>query len=166
MIMSTLMNESSVRNKIAAVMDVLADREVARRDEILGCSPNEIAEIESHVGHKLPFAYREFLTQMGRGAGEFYVGTDILYPCIVRFNLTQAGRQLVAEDKAAIALADDAVVFAMHQGYQFLFMRESEGMDPPVYHYMEESGKFEKKADTLSGFLFDVAHDDWCFRIV
>ena len=56
---------------------------------------------------------------------------------------------------------NDAIVFAMHQGYQFLFITANEGIDPPVYHYLEEGGKFEKKADTLSEFLFNVAQDEW-----
>jgi hypothetical protein len=155
------MNESTVRNKIAAIVEVLVDREVASRGSILGCDPNEIAEIESHIGHKLPFAYREFLMQMGRGAGRFYEGTDMFYPCIVDMNLTQAGRELLAEDKSAITLPSDGLVFSMHQGYQFLFIRANGGIDPPVYYYMEGSGKLEKKADTLSEFLVNAARDEW-----
>jgi len=49
----------------------------------------------------------------------------------------------------------------MHQGYQFMFIRAAEGEDPPVYYYMEQSGKFVKKADQLSQFLLDVARDEW-----
>jgi hypothetical protein len=155
------MNESSVRNKIAALVNLLMDRGVASRDSILGCHPNEIAEIESRIGHELPFAYREFLLQMGRDAGRFYLGTDMFYPDIVNLNLTQAARKLVEDDKSAITLADDAIVFSMHQGYEFLFIREGEGIDPPVYYYMEESGQFEKKADTLTEFLLHAAQEDW-----
>lgn len=96
---------------------------------------------------------------MGRGAGHFYVGTDLFYPTLL--GITKAAHQLVDEDKAQISLPQDAIVFMMRQGYEFMFVRHGEGDDPPVYCYMEQSSEFVKKAEQLTLFLMNVAHDDW-----
>jgi hypothetical protein len=96
---------------------------------------------------------------MGRGAGRYFVGTDIYYPTLL--GMTAAARELVAEDPNKMTLPQDSIAILMHQGYQFMFVRASDGDDPPVYHYMELSGKFEAVADSLSGYLLDAAHDEW-----
>jgi SMI1 / KNR4 family (SUKH-1) len=145
--------------RIARVAAILIRRGVASPYTIRGCSTKEIAEIEAEVGRKLPLAYREFLMRMGRGAGEFYVGSNLFYPDVL--GISEAAHALVAEDEAGLVLPQDAVVFIMHQGYQFVFMRADEGEDPSVYYYMERSGEFVKKAAQLSQFLIDVAHDEW-----
>ncbi|QDU43509.1 SMI1/KNR4 family protein [Symmachiella dynata] len=148
-----------VRGQIAKVAEILVRDGVATENTIRGCSATEIEEVQADVGRPLPLAYREFLAKMGRGAGDFYVGTDIFYPTLL--GITEAAHELVAEDEAGIVLPKDAIAFMMHQGYQFMFVRTDEGDDPPVYYYMEISGEFVKKADKLTQFLIDVAQDEW-----
>jgi hypothetical protein len=150
---------AEIRKRIADVARVLCDGGVATENTLRGCTPAQIDEVESEAGVSLPIAYREFLARMGRGGGRFYIGTDIWYPALL--GLTQAGRQFVAEDESGIRFPADGIVFLMHQGYVFMFIRAGEGDDPPVYLYLEQSGQFEKKADSFSRFMFDVAHDDW-----
>lgn len=96
---------------------------------------------------------------MGRSAGRFFNGTDIFYPRIV--GMTDDAALLVSEDAAGIALPDDAFAFAMHQGYEVLFFRTSEGDDPPIYYYLEGSGHFEKKYRSLTEYLVVAAKGDW-----
>ncbi len=148
-----------VRDRITKVAEILVRQGVATENTITGCSTKEIEEVESDVGRPLPLSYREFLAKLGRGAGSFYVGTHLFYPTLL--GITAAAHELVAEDEADIVLPKDAIAFMMHQGYQFMFVRADEGEDPPVYYYMEQSGEFVKKADQLSQFLMDVAHDEW-----
>ena len=45
--------------------------------------------------------------------------------------------ELLEDNKFPISLLKDAYVFCIHQGYQFLFFRCSEGEDTPVYSYRE-----------------------------
>ncbi|ADB17234.1 hypothetical protein Psta_2565 [Pirellula staleyi DSM 6068] len=150
---------SNFKHRIDEIAAVLVDRGVVTRRDLVGCSPSEIEEIEKDVGVPLPDSYREFLARMGRDMGDFYRGTDITYRWLP--GMTQAARELVQEDEADIELPADAIAFMMHQGYQFMFIRASEGSDPPVYYYMEMSGEFARKADHLTEFLFRVAHDEW-----
>lgn len=148
-----------IRDRIAKAADILVQQGVATEFTICGCSAKEIEDVESDVGQTLSLAYREFLAKMGCGAGNFFVGTDFLYPSVL--GNTEAAHELVAEDKASLVLTEKAIAFAMHQGYQFMFIRADEGEDPPVYYYMEQSGEFVKKAEKFTQFLIDVAHDDW-----
>ena len=152
-------SSGKVRDQINKVAEILVRRGVVTENTLRGCSDTEIEEVTADVGRPLPLAYREFLAKMGRGAGKFYVGTDIFYPRVL--GLTEAAHELVAEDEADLVLPEEAIAIIMHQGYQFMFVRADEGDDPPVYYYMELSGEFVQKANQLSQFLIDVAHDKW-----
>ena len=152
-------NSGNIRDQINKVAEILVRRGVVTENTLRGCSDTEIEEVEADVGRSLPLAYREFLAKMGRGAGKFYVGTDIFYPRVL--GLTEAAHELVAEDEADLFLPEEAIAIIMHQGYQFMFVRADEGDDPPVYYYMELGGEFVQKAHQLSQFLIDVAHDKW-----
>ncbi|MBA4017257.1 MAG: SMI1/KNR4 family protein [Pirellula sp.] len=149
----------AIQKAIAKFATILIERGVATESDIRGCTPAEIKAVEHDVGSPLPQAYREFLARMGREAGRLYVGTDVFYPAIL--GVTSGAKQLVDEDKTGVAFPDDAIAFSMHQGYQFLFIRTGEGNDPPVYHYMEQSGVFEKKSENFTKFLLGIAHDEW-----
>ena len=151
--------QEDIRGRIEKVAEILVRRAVVTENTLQGCSAEEIEEIAASVGRRLPLAYREFLAKMGRGAGVFYVGTDLFYPRLL--GITEAARELVAEDEASVVLPEDAIAFMMHQGYQFMFVRAGEGDDPPVYNYREQGGEFVKKADQLSQFLLDAAYDEW-----
>lgn len=151
-------NYSEIIKRIELVEERLIQRSVATKETICGCSSDEIDRIEEDAGAILPASYREFLSRMGRSAGNFYVGTDIFFPRIL--GLKTAAKELVAEEKGLV-LPEDAIVIIMHQGYQFIFIRGNEGDDPPVYYYLEQAGGFEKKNDRLSKFLLDVASDPW-----
>jgi hypothetical protein len=150
--------QAGFRERIAQVAEVLVRQGEATEATIIGCSAAEIETVEADVGRPLPLAYREFLAKMGRGAGSFFVGTDLFYPILL--GLTQAARDLVAEDEVELVLPEDAIAFLMHQGYQFMFIRANKGEDPAVYYYMERSGEFVLKADRFTTFLMYAAREE------
>jgi len=101
------------------------------------CSLQEVEELEQWVGHRLPEAYREFLSWMGHSGGGVLAGTDCFYRDMKRI---QAGaKELLEENQYSGELPRDAFVFCMHQGYQFIFFHLEDGDDPPVYYYVEEN---------------------------
>ncbi|MCG6155937.1 SMI1/KNR4 family protein [Rubinisphaera margarita] len=152
-------SSAAVKARIERATDLLIGRGVATENTIRGCTSEEIERVEQDAGSPLPLAYREFLARMGRGALRFYYGTDIFFPAVL--GLTLAARELVAEEESRLQLPDDAIAIIMHQGYQFCFIRSSEGDDPPVYYYMEQSSEFIRKSDHFTEFLIDVACDPW-----
>ncbi len=128
-------------------------KQVFARNKTKPCSWYEINKLENQVGSKLPQMYREILTHIGHGAGDFWAGEDCFYkhlPLIQKW-----ARELLLEDSFPVSLPDDAFVFFMHQGYQFDFFRLSEGDNPPVYSYLEgqTEGEFIKIYEKITDFF-------------
>jgi hypothetical protein len=121
-----------------------------------GCTNQEIESIETLIGHHLPGAYREFLLWMGHSCGQFLRGSDCFYANLKDVQLF--ARDLLKEDHYQGELPEDVFVFFMHQGYYFLFFRLTEGDDPPIYSYLEnttqpEQSTMAKEYSRLNDFL-------------
>lgn len=113
--------------------------QLARNGEVQPSSESELHLLEQKTGARLPEAYREFLRWMGHGAGNFLQGTDVFYQQLDGLN--SAAQELLLENGIADELPEDAFVFYMHQGYQFMFFRLLEGDDPPIYFFGEGTGQ-------------------------
>ena len=105
--------------------------------KLLPCDEGEVCALEQKFHRSLPRAYKEFLLTMGKGAGDLLAGSDFSYRQLDR--LQEVAAEMLAEDKFPLKLPEDAFVFFMHQGYHFNFFRTSEGDDPPIYRYLEET---------------------------
>ena len=121
-------------------------------DGVTPCTEREVTDLEEKLGLQVPDAYKEFLLWMGHGAGNFLRGTDCFYDSLP---LNEAACELLTEDNVTLQLPEDAFVFYMHQDYQFMFLRTSEGPNPPVYFYAEESRDkgFQTLYESFSDFL-------------
>ena len=117
------------------------------------CTEEEVRLLENNLKCRFPEAYREFLLWMGHGAGTFLQGTDIFYEHVQR--IQKWAKELLSENSFPKSLPDDAIVFMMHQGYQFMFFRISEGDNPPIYYYHEayHFDSFELRFPNLDEFL-------------
>src|SRR5437764_15449035 len=117
------------------------DKAKARFNELPGagvqqlrpCTQSEVEEMERQLGLSFPPAYREFLLWMGHDAGEMLAGSNYRWHELP--TLREWAVELLSGNNFPQALPEDAVVFLMHQGYQFMFFRASEGSDPAVYYY-------------------------------
>lgn len=127
--------------------------------EISPCTEAEVKALEKQLNVRLPGAYREFLLWMGKDGGKLFRGTDCWYELLPK--LQSWARELLAENGLSDLLPTDAFVFLMHQGYQFMFFRLSEGEDPPVYHYDQPSRQtsFMTAAPSFSAFLESLIED-------
>ena len=90
---------------------------------------------------------------MGHRAGDFLVGTNWTHRDLS--DLRSAGEELIGEAATAYRLPTDAFVFAMHQGYSFLFFRV-ESDDPPVWLYVEYDKEPTEVAASFSRWLRDT----------
>jgi hypothetical protein len=145
-------------NFISKVCDQLILAGIATPDQIRGCSLEDIRKIESSVKGQLPKSYVMFLLAMGHGAGSFFKGTDIFYPNLLE-NRRRA-EELLDEINSSFKLLESDFVFAIHQGYQFMYFDVAElSSDPPVYYYMEGEDGPEKKWESFSKFMLKSAED-------
>jgi hypothetical protein len=122
-----------------------------------GCSDQEIEAIEQKLGVNLPGAYRQFLAQMGRCAGTFFQGTDFLYRELP--TLRGQAEELLRGCDVGLELNRSDFVFAVHQGYTFLFFQCGRSDDPPVFLYEEAETSFRQVAESFSSWLVGCATD-------
>jgi hypothetical protein len=81
----------------------------------------------------LPSSYVQFLKIAGRGAGRFLQGSDFAFPELLE--LRSWAEELLVEAGVEFRLRPEDFVFFMHQGYQFWFFRNAEGV--PVFGFGE-----------------------------
>src|SRR5579859_3278188 len=137
---------------ILAEMKVLI---VPSTRKVVPCTEEEVHALEQKCHCSLPEAYKEFLLTMGKGAGNFFVGSDIFYHDLD--GLREVAIEILTEVGFPQKLPKDAFVFFMHQGYLFNFFLTSDGDDPPIYRYLEGTDveTFPLIYDHFTDFLLD-----------
>lgn len=129
--------------------DLLTKNGLATRDELQGCSEEEIEQLEKHIGAKLPQSYREFLALMGHGAGIFHRGSNYLYKDL--FDLTNLAKETLRD--GPFELPNDAFVIFSHQGCIFAYFKLFDGDDPPIYTYLVMEPNPKGWAESFSEYL-------------
>lgn len=71
--------------------------------------------------------------------------------------LTEIGRELVSEDANNLHFGENTFVFAMHQGYSFMFFCLDESDDPAVWYYLEQSGTYSRQSQSFSKYVLECA---------
>jgi hypothetical protein len=146
----------------------LKQRGLPRVGGIVGCSPAKVQLVAARQKTHLPGLYEEFLLKLGKCKGLEHQGEYYFYPEVLNMK-EEAEQYLLGYPELGpydvddippygehfyFILPDDAVVFSTRQGGSFLYMRYSEGDDPPVYHFGD--GNYDpptKVRDHFSEFL-------------
>jgi hypothetical protein len=70
------------------------------------------------------------------------------------YDLREWAIDLLEESGEPFSLPDNAIVFLMHQGYQFFFFH-ADGIndDPPVYYYFENLASVERPYERFSDWV-------------
>ena len=123
-----------------------------------GCTNEESGQLEAEIGTTLPQAYKAFLSLCGKGAGKFLVGTDWTYPKLLE--VKPAAIELLRSSRVAASLPPTSFVFAMHQGYQFLYFDCDVGHDPPVYLFLEGEDSPRQVFGSFTQWLSQCVDDE------
>ena len=145
-------------NSIKRAIERLVDSGLVSRTELLGCTEEEITQIEKMAGVRLPAAYRYFLAELGGSAGRFLEGSD--FTCSVLSGLRSDAERLLEECGAERRMSPTEFVFAAHQGYQFLFFDCHKGNDPPVCLFVEGEEEAREVSRSFSGWLEGCVEDE------
>lgn len=116
-------------NDLQTLIEYLNSRDI----ELIGYTEEEVANLEIHHDIQLPEVYRKYLRLMGKYSGPVRVGDDSTYDDL--FQMKERAIELMKAEHHVNQLPQDAFVFYMYQGDQFLFFRGNEGSDPPVYGF-------------------------------
>ena len=141
-----------MNNFCQRVVERLKIAGLATSFSIQGCSLEEINALEKFFGVLFPESYRSFLTCVGKQAGKLFTGTDCFY--IDLQTLRSVAEALLKENEEDFILPQEAFVFSMHQGYEFLFFLTSMGDDPPVFQYVEGQGPPQIQWPSFTDFLW------------
>ncbi len=132
--------------------------------DLIPCTPDEVRVLEDMLKLTLPSSYKEFLYWGGHSAGPLLRGSDCFWERLL--NIQQWAVELLKENNSPVRLPNDAFVILMHQGYTFMFLRTTEGDNPPVYRYLEGMGQ-DSFAVVFSGFSdFLAAEIDFTTKVL
>lgn len=137
----------------------LIARDIAREDEMSGCSESEILEIETKYG-KLPLSYRQIISLIGHSAGFlsgdscFYVSCndDIDRILLANEEYREYKKETIESDR--VEETDDLLkipeyIFIIHSwdgNHSFVLIDPKEQkQDSPVYVY-HDTGKVEQES--------------------
>ena len=116
----------------------------------------DIEEFQEKLNRRLPPAYQAYLRIAGIEPPKKLVGSDCHLEYL--YDLYDWSVELLKEDDNPFELPEKAVVFWMHQGYQFAFFDTSDGLaDPPVYYYHECEPGPELDKKTFSEWVLSYA---------
>lgn len=146
-------------NYVSEVISILLKYQLAKPANIIGCTKEEVNNLEKQLNVKFPIAYKQFLLEMGHCAGSFFRGTNI-YVDNDFFDLQRSAKKILDRNGNNFSLPSNAFVFSMHQGYQFNYFHIDQNEDPPVYFYEEVPECLEKRWDKFSQFLLDSAKEE------
>jgi hypothetical protein len=133
------------------VVEMIKKHQLAREEEIVGCSEVEIAALEGHFGRRFPGEYRAFLKRMGKKAGRCFIGTRTFADQIL---LAQSEfREYVAEVPWGRFLPDGVWVVYSLQGYAFGFICARFGDDAPVFTTSDSDPTVNIFDWTFTGFV-------------
>lgn len=115
-------------------------------------TPEQVAALERHLGLPLPAAYRAYLLVAGADPPPELVGSDCHGDYL--YQLREWADELLEESGRPFALPTDAVVFLMHQGYQFFYFRaDGIAADPVVFYYFENWPAPQQRHDRFSDWV-------------
>jgi len=130
----------------------LIERHRERLTTFAGYPPAEVTQAEESLGVRFPALFRAFLLEMGKWPGELFGGSDLAgIGDFARFRADAL--KLMAETDAALSLPADAVVFLIHQGYTFLFLRADGGHDGAIFQYTEAETESRAAANSFEAMV-------------
>ncbi|TDQ00957.1 hypothetical protein [Labedaea rhizosphaerae] len=106
---------------VGELADYLVARGIATPQTLVGCTPDEVAEVRvAQRVDALPEQYEQFLLRMGRKTGDLMRGTDLRYPKVVE--LADEMHELVEELGWGSFIVPGSTMVAMHGGYQLYWV--------------------------------------------
>ncbi len=102
----------------------------------IGCSVEEVEELESKIGFSLPAAYKEYLLFMGKDYKGVMVGTDCFITDVV--SNTEYLPELLEENNLDYKLPKNYLAFFCHQGYIMSWFALPCAENNPVCYFFSE----------------------------
>lgn len=147
-----------VREVGETALELLVQYGYGPREEIEGCTNEEIADLEAQFDVELPEAYKSCMRHIGKDTNGFLRGSEFTYPA-PKYQRAFAEDCIESWNDLEFSLGNTDFVFRGLQGSSFWLFDTERGDDPPVYHYMEDNEP-DLVADSFSEWLFGEIRDN------
>ncbi len=131
-------------------LNSLISLKIVNKNDVIGCTEQEITNLEEYIGSKLPVVFREYLLVMGRSAGAYSRGTSFLYKDL--FEITDLAKKTMLLEQG-VKLPKDTFVIFSHQGCIFGYFKLADGNNPPVYTCSVSSNKLLMYSESFTEYL-------------
>lgn len=149
-------------------------------NEFIGCTEEQITNLELKLNVNLPEAYKEFLRWFGVKGGQIMRGSDFYYRYLIGEAYEDYIEEGIYQNDASLlkfakelliehgfdgeALLENTVVIMSHQGTAYQYMKLDEGENPKVYMFAEQ-GEWLKNgpmvwADSFSDYMINMLKQD------
>ena len=112
----------------------------------IGCSKDEVSQLENKFKVSFDSNYREFLRKAGKGVSDLWSGSD--YKLEMLALMQEAAFELLSAEE--LDMPNGSFVFYMHQGYQFYLFN-----DEGVFYFHEGDKRLEKGFSNFGEFFLD-----------
>jgi len=106
-----------------------------------------VSAAERRLGVRFPAVFRTYLREMAKSRGDLFRGSDLAG--VADFEEFRAE----AQELLPVPLPDDAIVFLIHQGYQFAFILAAGETDSPVFSYVEGEASPQEMMPSFAALL-------------
>lgn len=167
--MSKQENNSNIKQKIIARVNKLKDRMIEKRivlkpEEFYGCSEEEIAALEKTIGLPIPYSYKVFLLNFGKGIDGF-VMRDVEYTYDLVPSFMEDLQEYKIEDEDVPKFPPNTFFFSSRDRMQYLFFKADKSVDDPlIYHWMYTNNYFTQSSNSIFDFLekeIELMQDSW-----
>jgi hypothetical protein len=137
---------------IKAVVDQLVESGMEDDESLVGCSEENIQQIEQQFGLKLPERYVEFLKVMGLETANFLAGLDFGFPKLL--SLRDRAEKLLTRCSPKTLLHASAFGFISNQGSAYLYFDSAaNSIDPPVTLILDDGTAPRRVFDHFTDWL-------------
>lgn len=141
-------------NKISDFKEKLINVGLAKNNEIIGVSIDDINFVEKKFSIELPTVYKDFLAVMGRNAGKLAEDIDFYFPRIIE--LKNEAEEMIEDKHDAFYLPVKSFVFSAYQGFQYHYFICDGKNDPEVYRLFDGGEVPKKVANSFSEYLISM----------
>ena len=123
-------------------------------EELVGCSDQEISQLEEKYQVKLPESYKEFLLTMGKNFGRLVDTNEYRIDYDSVMTMTEKEQKFIDECKAegenvADLPKNTIIILGRSDGTQFYLIEAQDNTDSPVFYYNSDTEIVEKEFDSF-----------------
>jgi SMI1 / KNR4 family (SUKH-1) len=141
---------------LASVLKRMQESNICSSANLVGCTPSEVAALESKYRLRLPNTYRQYLETMGHYSGRLFTSDHmaVFYPYVIDMTEEFANSKYKPSD---FALPAQSLLVASRLDDYFMFISCEREDDSPLWDFVWGKWKIEQRFPSVLSWL-----EAWC----